>query len=570
MKKHFRKILIVALVLALVFNRLDVQAEANTYTVSNNTQFTEALEAAQAGDTIILNGSVSISAGSTVGLDAGTITIKRGVRNVQLSLYEGTEKTIIKNVVFDGGEIASSTPYIISFNKTDFIGCTFKGVTGTANGGALCIWDKYNTIDGCTFKDNVAGKGSHIFNRGGSLNIKSSTFTGGKATDAGGALYLASGITKIEGCVITGNEVTGGTENTVNLLSGGYGGGINNDSSTTTVKDTLIYANTAVGGKDVSYNTTSGNYTDSTTEAYYTQALSELGLYHVGWTETENSTGVLKLLEYRYTDTDPNPPADPEPTNPEPEDNPTGGNDNPSSGEGEPTGGNEDKPDDPAQDNPSSGDDKPADKPDDKKEDNKDNPTGGNSSSTTTTDSHTEDNSTHSDNHSTDNHSTTDNHSSQSDNHSTTDSHDTTDKSTHTEDKHTEDNSKHDSHNKTDNRSYTYNTTEGGKAGSEGVTVNSPITLSIPAQKATEGAKKEPEVTQATTINIYTESGKITPDGKGGYTLDLVEAEPQATPLSSGKEEEKKTDKTEVTEILLLVYLMGKDALLGVVSKLKR
>ena len=568
MKKHFRKILIVALVLALVFNRLDVQAEPTEVTVSSESQLREALEAAEDDTVIVINGSINMRSTEPLRTDK-RITLKKGGAYNKLMFMGSTQ---IEGLVFDGGGIAGETFIQPYGSTTSFTGCTFKnGISNDYGGMVVTAYGTY-TFTGCTFTDNKAKNGGHIAVKDGStVNLSECTFTAGESNGNGGAIVVRVGTTlNVDKCTITGNEAK---ERPIEERSAydntyfGYGGGIISTGKLT-ITDSLIYGNRAVGGSDIAYTTEgTATYSNTTSEAYYEEAYNALGLYGTGVTEEsgrDNAGTDYVFLEYGYTDTNPNPPAEPEPTTPEPEDNPTEGGEN--------------KPDDPAQDNPSSGENKPEDKPNEEKpadtpqdKPNEDKPTGGNSSSTTTTDSHTEDNSTHSDNHSTDNHSTTDNHSSQSDNHSTTDSHDTTDHSTHTEDKHIEDNSKHDSHNKTDNRSYTYNTTEkASDSPSKGVNISAPITLSIPAQKATEGAKKEPEVTQATTINIYTESGKITPDGKGGYTLDLVEAEPQATPLSSGKEGEKKTDKTEVTEILLLVYLMGKDALLGVVSKLKR
>lgn len=123
--------------------------------------------------------------------------------------------------------------------------------------------------------DSVEGEGASggaVFNTGGDLAIKNSTFSGNSATRAGGAIEANAGTTEFKNVELSGNttgampgnggglHLTGaGTvditrSRVVDNVAAAEGGGLwNSSTGTMTVRDTTIRRNQAPIGPDV-YN----------------------------------------------------------------------------------------------------------------------------------------------------------------------------------------------------------------------------------------------------------------------------------------------------------------------------
>lgn len=152
-----------------------------------------------------------------------------------------------------GGEISNNTAISGTTLKTGgaisaLTGCTVQILGGTiknntgSDGGA--IYSESNvTIENCTISGNTATRGGAIFVvKGKTATLKNCVISDNKASGEGAAaIFVNSATLSLDGCTLTGNQVTTATQ--------GYSGSAiySPGSSTITLKDCTITDNTFAG-----------------------------------------------------------------------------------------------------------------------------------------------------------------------------------------------------------------------------------------------------------------------------------------------------------------------------------
>lgn len=250
-KKRFKMTILVVCLIGVIIASQVMKAMATstgqvTTTVSNFSQLYSAMIQAQDGDVIGINASITISGNTKVGYTDKHIILKR--MNSSTYFNVGSEATF-ENITFDGGGISASSAYIIANGKMTFKNVTFKNCVNTnSGGGAVHIINNTADFYNCTFEDNIAVEGSHIYvNNSGNVTIESSTLKNGHAITYGGAIMngMNTGTINITSSIITGNSAER------------LGGGIFNRGYMK-ITGTKIFDNTAPNGADIA-NVAYGN-----------------------------------------------------------------------------------------------------------------------------------------------------------------------------------------------------------------------------------------------------------------------------------------------------------------------
>lgn len=251
-KKRFKMTILVVCLIGVIIASQVMKAMATstgqvTTTVSNFSQLYSAMIQAKDGDVIGINASITLSGTSKVGYPDKHIILKR--MNSSTYFNVGSEATF-ENITFDGGGISASSAYIIANGKMTFKNVTFKNCMNSNSGGGGAVHIINNTADfyNCTFEDNIAVEGSHIYvNNSGNVTIESSTLKNGHAITYGGAIMngMNTGTINITSSIITGNSAER------------LGGGIFNRGYMK-ITGTKIFDNTAPNGADIA-NVAYGN-----------------------------------------------------------------------------------------------------------------------------------------------------------------------------------------------------------------------------------------------------------------------------------------------------------------------
>ncbi|MBS5284649.1 MAG: hypothetical protein KHY46_12445 [Clostridiales bacterium] len=366
-KRKLRRVAIVALVLVLLCNTLGVQASTKkddpTVIVKDYGSLYTAIAEAKDNDVIGIQGTITIPAIVDLNMSENKAVIlrrmKAGTKLVVSGDYGADNKASFRMISFDGNstEVSGTEPFVEINGNAYFSMCDFTECFNQSdNGGAINISSGEVELSGCSFDENSASYGSHIFNAG-TLLVNSCTLKGGWADELGGAIYNRGTLT------VNGTEIK---ENNARI-----GGGIYNNSSLE-VDNSLIWSNTAtVQGTDIANE---GTYTNSTTEEQFDSWLNYYKLYYAGWEDDTNTSvggsgDYLKFLTATEKPTKPDPtePVDPEPTEPptpDPVTPPSGGDEGKT--DPEPTDSTPTEPTDPAPTDPEPTDPNPTepDKPD--------------------------------------------------------------------------------------------------------------------------------------------------------------------------------------------------------------
>lgn len=328
-KRKLRRVAIVALVLVLLCNTLGVQASTKkddpTVIVKDYGSLYTAIAEAKDNDVIGIQGTITIPAIVDLNMSENKAVILRrmeaGAKLVVSGDYGADNKASFRMISFDGNstEVSGTEPFVEINGNAYFSMCDFTECFNQSdNGGAINISSGEVELNSCSFDENSASYGSHIFNSG-TLLVDNSTLKGGWADEMGGAIYNRGTLT------VKGTEIK---ENNARI-----GGGIYNNSSLE-VDNSLIWSNTAtVQGTDIANE---GTYTNSTTEEQFDSWLDYYKLYYAGWEDDTNTSvggsgDYLKFLTATEKPTKPDPtePVDPEPTEPSTPDPvmpPSGGN----------------------------------------------------------------------------------------------------------------------------------------------------------------------------------------------------------------------------------------------------
>jgi predicted outer membrane repeat protein len=238
--------------------------------------------------TITLTFTKNISANTK--LNGGNKIILKAPNTQHFQVFGGVTFKI-SNIILKNG-LSNSGGAIENFGTTKAISVTFSNNHSLSHGGAI---NNYETlvVKSSTFKNNQSDQeGGAIFNTGGTVTVKSSTFTGNKANNAksGGAIENDAGSLIVVSSTFTGNQGFNGgailnldianvsaSTFTGNIVSNG-GGAIMNLNGTLTLTTSTLDSNQAVyGGGLVLYG--SNNSITRSTFSNNTSSGSGGGIY---------------------------------------------------------------------------------------------------------------------------------------------------------------------------------------------------------------------------------------------------------------------------------------------------
>lgn len=250
-KRSFKMTLLAVVLIGILLTSQMMQAMANSAEpvaiVSNSSQLYSAIYSAKDGDVIGINGTITIAGEpKTYGYPDKNVILKR--MNSSSYFNVGVE-TIFRNITFDGDGKAASNAYVITNAKVTFQDVTFQNsLSNASGGGAVHVINNFVDFNNCTFENNTALEGGHIFvNNASTVNIQGSTLKNGHASNSGGAVMNSyyEATTNITDSVITENS------------AGKHGGSIFN-MGRMKLTGTKIYNNTAPNGADLA-NVAYGN-----------------------------------------------------------------------------------------------------------------------------------------------------------------------------------------------------------------------------------------------------------------------------------------------------------------------
>ncbi len=239
MNKKFKKLFWTMCLAALVILCQAPQAMAagEVTTVSTFSGLYSAIIQANDGDVIGITGLIDQNAIQNIGYADKHITIKRMDSSAILRIQS---EAIYQNITFDGGGIDSTAAFVITNGNITFQDCVFQNsLTSTANGGAVYVLNKTTSFKNCTFNNNTAVQGGHIYVANpANVTIENCTFENGHALSDGGAIKNTT--QPPASCNITSSIIT-------NNSADKYGGGISNTGNIV-ISGTKIFNNTASGG----------------------------------------------------------------------------------------------------------------------------------------------------------------------------------------------------------------------------------------------------------------------------------------------------------------------------------
>lgn len=281
--------------------------ETAIQTVSTLEELLQAIEQAEAGATIGIGGEIICPDGTTLGDFSKKVTIQRTTPEGRISAYspDGTGNAIFQNIVFDGGNVEVTTPFIQTSISSTFNDCRFSncsaGAVEAENGDQFFVY--------CTFENNAAQYGAHIRINNGTANIVNCVFSGGTATIRGGAIAIFTDQeVTLDQCVITGNKASQ------------RGGGIWNKGNLT-ITQCRIHGNTAPWEPDDIVNDYQGRLALMDNHETLVALYAPYGLIPNKWAvdtfEDEYSTKSHMVFSMTFATNDPEPEPEPTP-NPEP------------------------------------------------------------------------------------------------------------------------------------------------------------------------------------------------------------------------------------------------------------
>lgn len=273
-KRSFKMILLLVLLVGVMITSQMMQAMATSTqpvaVVSTYNQLYTAMYNAKDGDVIGINAQIMLSGVSKYGYPDKHIILKR--MNSSAFFNVGSEATF-ENITFDGDEMPTANAYILASGKMIFKDVTFKNSMNTnSGGGAIHIINNTADFYNCTFENNTAAQGGHIYvNNSATVNIENSTFKNGHSITYGGAIMNAmdTGTISITSSIITGNSAER------------FGGGIANYGNLN-IAETKIFDNIAPNGADIS-NATYGNLNLADSIETLVELFKDDGIIPKGW-----------------------------------------------------------------------------------------------------------------------------------------------------------------------------------------------------------------------------------------------------------------------------------------------
>lgn len=176
-KRKLRRVAIVALVLVLLCNTLGVQASTKkddpTVIVKDYGSLYTAIAEAKDNDVIGIQGTITIPAIVDLNMSENKAVILRrieaGAKLVVSGDYGADNKASFRMISFDGNstEVGGTEPFVEINGNAYFSMCDFTECFNQSdNGGAINISSGEVELNSCSFDENSASYGSHIFNSG--------------------------------------------------------------------------------------------------------------------------------------------------------------------------------------------------------------------------------------------------------------------------------------------------------------------------------------------------------------------------------------------------------------------
>ena len=253
----------------------DPQIWRNGVLVGSYTTITDAVNAAQSGDTIILepgtykenNINIKTSLSIVGQTQTGTIIDGQGLGNIFIITPDNGIIFTLINVTLQNGIIQNGTsPYnggAIDYENSNghdgilnITNVIFAG-NSAYNGGAIYAYNVNLNIKNSTFTGNIASNGGAIYNTYGTINDNNNIFIDNTAYYGGGAIY---------------NDWFGNLTEINSTFTGNSGGAIFNGAANAVINYCRIMGNTALQGNDISNTGTM----DATLNWWGTNNLNEI------------------------------------------------------------------------------------------------------------------------------------------------------------------------------------------------------------------------------------------------------------------------------------------------------
>lgn len=214
-----------------------------TVTVSNLDDLLLAIESAEDGDSIGIDGLIEIYDDVTLGDADKHITLVKISPTSSIGFSYVPTQSVIQNLTFEGASIEANYPFLQISGNVNVENCTFehnKAVNGT---GSVTVFDGGVTFKNCLFDDNRGSQGGHIvLTTMQNVLFEGCTFKNGFATWGGGAIINSNTYCRIKDSIFTDNNGT-----TV-------GGAIRNQGSLT-IENSKFNGNVAEIGSDIATGT---------------------------------------------------------------------------------------------------------------------------------------------------------------------------------------------------------------------------------------------------------------------------------------------------------------------------
>ena len=232
----FALFLVIALIVSMASGYITQASalEEPSVTVSTLDELLTAIAEAEDGAVIGLDGQIILTYSVMLGSESKSITLQKVSPNSNIFI-SSTSSATIRNITFDGAEIEGTQAFLQSDSYVRIKDCVFKNHYSTGYGtGAVAIFSGMIEFYNCSFQNNTASQGGHIYIGGMcAANIENCTFTNGS-----GSAISNNGTCNIKGSLLTENE-------------GDVGGAIRN-SGILTIENSKIFKNTAEVGNDIS------------------------------------------------------------------------------------------------------------------------------------------------------------------------------------------------------------------------------------------------------------------------------------------------------------------------------
>jgi hypothetical protein len=247
----FALFLVIALIVSMASGYITQASalEEPSVTVSTLDELLTAIAEAEDGAVIGLDGQIILTYSVMLGSESKSITLQKVSPNSNIYI-SSTSSATIRNITFDGAEVEGTQAFLQSDSYVMIENCVFKNHYSTGHGaGAVAIFNGMIEFYNCSFQNNTASPGGHIFIGGMcTANIENCTFTNGSDS-----AISNNGTCNIKGSLLTENQ-------------GAVGGAIRN-SGILTIEKSKIYKNTAEVGNDISTGTGSPiTFVDSAAE----------------------------------------------------------------------------------------------------------------------------------------------------------------------------------------------------------------------------------------------------------------------------------------------------------------